>query len=162
AFELGVASVELDPAHTFRAARITSLAVALEVDGPLALGRIAEQEPAPPATAAANELAPPPLPVAPAVRRPRFTPQPVVAHAPVEAQEPILPLPDTHAFRRRAAQVAKLLGARLPEGSTALVSGLSIELRGRGEKLAMGPGPMTLERRGDKVHFAFAGGTARP
>jgi hypothetical protein len=71
------------------------------------------------------------------------------------SDEPVLPLPDLHAARRRIGALTRLLGERIPDGSKIDIAGLAARLDVGGEPVAFGPGPFTLERRGDRVHLTF-------
>lgn len=105
--------------------------------------------------------APPPLPVVLPSRR-RGAPARPAAPTPDGNAAPLLPLPDLHALRARAAAVAALLAARLPEGALVEVDGLELSLGVRGDKIALGPGPFRLARTHDEVSLSFATGEAAP
>jgi hypothetical protein len=113
----------------------------------------------------AAEPAPPPLP--PAVGKGKKGALAKVAGtvAPAASDEPILPLPDLHAARQRIAAIATAFGARIPDGTKVEIGGLRAKLDVGGEPVAFGPGPFTLERRGEAIHLGFssdkptAGGT---
>lgn len=78
--------------------------------------------------------------------------------------EPVLPLPDLHALRRRIATMAATIVKRVPDGSKVDIGGLEVKLDVGGEPFAFGPGPFTMGRRGDIVHLTFAsenGGAAQ-
>ena len=127
------------------------------------------QEPAPaaasspkaPATGGAEPL-PPPLPPPVTLNGKGKKTQPVKAAkaagavVDVASDEPVLPLPDLHALRARIAALASTFGARVPDGSKFDIGGLSVKLDLAGEPFAFGPGPFTMERRGDLVRLTFA------
>jgi hypothetical protein len=73
-----------------------------------------------------------------------------------QSDEPVLPLPDLHAARQRIAVLASTFGAKVPDGTKIDVGGLSAKLDVGGEPVAFGPGPFTLERRGESIHLGFS------
>lgn len=106
---------------------------------------------------AAVEPAPPPLP--PPTKRgagAKATPAAAVAAVTAEPEEPVLPLPDLHALRTRIATYATALGARVPDGTSVDVGGLSAKLDVGGEPVALGPGAFSLARRGSVIRVTFA------
>jgi hypothetical protein len=79
---------------------------------------------------------------------------------PTEPQPPLLHLPELHLWRAAAANLGAALAARLPEGGSVEVGGLSISLRKGGEALSLGPGPLTARRASDRVDVDFSTGPA--
>lgn len=102
------------------------------------------------------EPAPPPLPPVVARKGGKGPPPKVAkAAAPEVTDEPVLPLPDLHALRAKIAALATTAGNRVPDGTKVDIGGLAVKLDVGGEPFAFGPGPFTLERKGDRIFLAF-------
>lgn len=111
---------------------------------------------APPTTTTA-EPAPPPLPPVVARKGKGAPPKPLKAIVVDTPDEPVLPLPDLHALRQKIAAFATTTASRVPDGTKVDIGGLAVKVDA-GEKsdpFVFGPGPFTLERRGDRVFLAF-------
>ncbi len=156
------------PLHKGLHADVTGGEIELGADG--ALRRVAAdalaivqssdktEAPAPPKTAApAADPAPPPLP---ALTKGKPKPKPVAPAAPPVDDEPVLPLPDLHALRGRIGVAATALAEKIPDGTKVDIKGLSAKVDVGGEPVAVGPGPFTLERVGDRVKLAFVAPSA--
>ena len=150
AVEVATLSVELDAKGTLVRAKSTRMQ--LSYDFPA--------QPDAPAAPAVSPLdpAPPPLPVVAPSKKKGRVPAPVPA-SPI-ASTPLLPLPDLHALRQKAAAVAAALASRLPEGGLVEVDGLELSLGIRGDRIALGPGPFRVERTTEDVRVSFATGDA--
>jgi hypothetical protein len=115
------------------------------------------------AKTSAGDLGPPPLP-APAARGQKKGPRPASADDPsalqtVEASAPLVPLPDLHGLRAAAASLASLLTQRLPIGTAVSIDGLKLRLQhGDDERISLGPGPLNVERRENRVEVTFSTG----
>lgn len=110
---------------------------------------------APPPTTTA-EPAPPPLPAVVARKGKGPPPKPVKLAVDEPKDEPVLPLPDLHALRTKIATFAASTASRVPDGTKVDLGGLAVKLDIGGEPFAFGPGPFTLERRGDRIFLAFS------
>ncbi len=145
--------VELGPDGVARRVAATSVTIGQEPSKtPAAASK-------PSTTGASDPLPPPPPPLPQAGGRARGgKAQPVKVKTAVEptADEPVLPLPDLHALRARIATLASTMGNRIPDGSKVDLAGLSVKIDIGGEPFAFGPGPFTMERRGDMVRLTFA------
>src|SRR5262249_29152636 len=145
--ELATLSAELDGALLLKSGKAARLAITYELPN-------TPDAPAAPAAAGAGDPAPPPLPVVlPSAKRKGRAPPPTPP-APVDTT-PLLPLPDVHALRKRAGTIAATLADRMPEGGLLSVDGLELQLGVRGDKIALGPGPLTIERTHANVRVAF-------
>ncbi len=148
--EIDGAEAELAPDGAPR--RLAATAVRLAHEPPRASTPAATNAPAP-----ANEPAPPPLPSI--VKRASKGALPAKASAAAvvsEPEEPVLPLPDLHALRARIAAITTTIGARVADGTTVDVAGLSAKLDVGGEPVALGPGAFTLARHADVIKVTFA------
>lgn len=151
--------VELGPDGVARRVTATSVTVGREGDKHAATA-------AKPTAAPSAEPAPPPLPPPSTLaakgrgkaQPAKATAKNAAAAAAAEAapDEPVLPLPDLHALRARIAATAAMVGARVPDGSKVDIGGLSVKLDVGGEPFAFGPGPFTMERRGEVVRLTFS------
>lgn len=135
------------------APRIAATNVTIAYEPPKAAPNAA----APPTTATA-EPAPPPLPPVLA-RKGKGPPPKLVKAAVVEdaKDEPVLPLPDLHALRQKIAAFATTTASRVPDGTKVDIGGLAVKIDAgdKSDPFAFGPGPFTLERRGDRVFLGF-------
>jgi hypothetical protein len=147
--------VELGPDGVARRVSATSVTVGQEPSQRAASA-------AKPSVAAGADPTPPPLPPpSPLVAKgrgkaPAGKGVKVLASPEITADEPVLPLPDLHALRARIAAAASTFGTRIPDGSKVDIGGLSVTLDVGGEPFAFGPGPFTMERKGDTVRLTFA------
>jgi hypothetical protein len=103
-------------------------------------------------------IEPPPLPLVVANGKKGAKGQPVVAApAPAESTEPLLPLPDLHVLRARAALLAKTLAARLEDDSSVAIDGLAFHFERAGaQPLTLGPGACTLARHANGVEIEYS------
>ncbi len=148
--EIEGADIELAPDGAPR--RLAATAVRVVHEPPRAATTTAANTPAP-----VNEPAPPPLPSLVKRTAKGAAPAKAPAAAAVEVpEEPVLPLPDLHALRARIAAIATTIGARVADGTTVDVGGLSAKLDVGGEPVALGPGAFTLARRADVIKVTFA------
>ena len=149
--DAAAASVDLDRDANLRSARVNTVQVRYEL-------RV-DQEPGAPPNPGASDPVPPPLPAAVERRRSSRVPPsapfipPVALAAPAT---PLVPLPDVHALRAHMANAATLLGGRVPEGGSVTIDGLSLQLAVRGDRISLGPGPLTVERHAEQIHLTFA------
>ena len=94
-------------------------------------------------------------------------PIPLVAHkhghAPAAAEpfHPMVKLPDLHVLRAMLQNVGRQLEDRAPDGMKVDLDALTIELSRGGEKLELGPGKVTAERRGGELACDFSAGTGQ-
>jgi hypothetical protein len=110
----------------------------------------------PPAT---GDLAPPPLPTAPAKGRRKGAKATEEAAPTAEASVPLLPMPNLQSWRASAAVLATLMTQRLPEGATVTIEGVRLRLEEGGEeRISLGPGPLEVEREGARVEVTFSTG----
>ncbi len=133
------ASVDFDPSWALRSAKLGT------VEASLQLAQASSSPASPPPTGADLPLPPPPanaharnLPSSP------------------EAGEPLLRLPSPRALRAEVGSLASLLADHLPESSSVQVDGLSLRLRGSGEHLTLGPGPVAVSRAAGHIEVAFS------
>ncbi len=93
---------------------------------------------------------PPPRPLAPRAK----------GHArKSKAEEPFhppLPLPDLHAWRARLRYLAQRAGGHFPEGAKVDIDGLTVEVVRGKEKLAVGPGPVTITRHDAEIALDYS------
>lgn len=108
------------------------------------------------ASSASASTEPPPPPLPPVTRRgkraPKVTPAPVA----VARGERLVPLPDPKALRAKVGALAGAGLSRLPDGLRVSIRGLEARVDLEGEPIALGPGPLSVERSGDGVHVAFS------
>jgi len=133
--------------------RVGATAMTISHEPPRAAPTPASSEPG------AAEPAPPPLPTLAAGKTRGRTVAAAKTKAPPPpapaSDEPVLPLPDLHALRARIASLAATTASRVPDGTKVDIGGLAVKVDIGGEPFAFGPGPFTLERRGDRVHLSF-------
>lgn len=114
-----------------------------------------------PIAASTAEPLPPPLPVLPSKRGAKANTRPSAPVTPAPPSAPVLPFPDLHALRGRIATAVGAFASRIPEGFSVEIAGLSAKLDVGGEPMAFGPGKLTLDRRGDRLHLGFASADAK-
>ena len=70
---------------------------------------------------------------------------------------PLLPLPDLHELRTRAAAVASALSGRIPDGADLTVVAMTWKIArdGEHEPLTIGPGPLEVTRGGGRFEVKF-------
>jgi len=144
--------VELAPGTEAGARRISATSLALGYRVPKSSTTVTSS-----AVNGVAEPAPPPLPTAAKGRKAKAPGKPPAPAAPAEEtrDEPVLPLPDLHALRGKIGALAATLGTRIPDGTRVDVGGLSVDLDVGGDPISFGPGPFTLERRGESLRVAF-------
>jgi hypothetical protein len=147
--DVASASINLDPTGALRTGNAERVQLVYEVP-PNASDPVA-------APVSPLEPPPPPLPVVVAAKRGRH-PAPPPSIPPPETDPPQVPLPDLHAMRARAGTLATLVAARMPEGSSIQVAGLELQLAVRGDRIALGPGPLAVERSAERVRVSFSTG----
>ncbi len=79
---------------------------------------------------------------------------PVTRRAAESAGGPLFVLPDLRVLRDRAVTVATRLSAKLPEGASVDVDGLSLEMGGA-RPLTLGPGPVRVVHSADALDVDF-------
>ncbi len=152
---LGEFSADFDPRAALRTAKAARAQISYDVPMPSDTTTSAAQ-------INGADPAPPPLPVALPSKKKGKTVVPSPTTQATDEGAPLLPLPDLHALRQKAAMAAAALASRVPEGSLVAVDGLELELAARGDKIALGPGPFSLEHRNGQIRVSFATGDAEP
>ncbi len=138
--EVGKADLGLDGAGHVQGIRLGVAALGLELSAPPG-----GPEPAAPATGEPPAL-PPPL------DRHKGPPLPAVTDASV----PLLNLPELHLVRAAVASATAELASRLPQGGFVEIGGLSLAIQKGGERLSIGPGPLTVRRMGERIAIDFS------
>lgn len=146
--ELAGGEVELGGEGAPRRISAASLVVGYEV------ARAAAAEPKPGASNV--EPAPPPLPSVTRDKKVRAATKEVPKPQEAASDEPVLSLPDLHAARARIAGIATAFGTKVPDGTTIDIRGLSAKLDVGGEPVAFGPGPLSVQRQGDRIRLGFS------
>jgi len=123
---------------------------------------------APPAPATTADPAPPPLPLAvapsPAGKRGRparstgatKSVSPASLSSPAEASPPLLPVPDIHRLRARAALLTKVAAPRIAPDAAARIDGLSLRYESGNAPLTVGPGPASVTHEPDQLAIEFS------
>jgi hypothetical protein len=114
----------------------------------------------------ATSSAGPPPPAVLAVRSPPQHPRPGGAPAggrtpppkTPDPASPLVPLPDLHAIRGRAAALATLLSDHVPEGAEASVDSMTWKITPEDERVAftIGPGPLFFTRSPSRFEVRFS------
>ncbi len=140
---LAGASTELEGGK-LKSAHVGSARVALALDAigiaPRAIGTAPPEPPPPPPTAAHKR-----------------------GHAAADAEpfHPIVKLPNLHTLRAILQNIGREVGDRAPEGLHVELDGLIVELSRGAERLELGPGKVTIERRGSELACDFSTGTGQ-
>jgi hypothetical protein len=108
------------------------------------------------ATSASASAEPPPPPLPPITRRGKRAAK--IAPPPVSVARGarLVPMPDPKALRAKVGALASAGLSRLPDGLRVSIRGLEARVDLEGESIALGPGPLSVERSGDGVHVAFS------
>jgi hypothetical protein len=151
--DLGDAAVDLDAQGDLVRAHASSALIAWA--GPSSMpadtppSEAARPEPSPPAKPADVQV----VAVRATPAKPRSQPPPIVAPS-----EPLLPLPDLHGLRSKAASLAALLALRVPEGAEASVDAMTWRIGEDGDRrsVTIGPGPALLTRTPSRFEARFS------
>ncbi len=93
----------------------------------------------------------PPPPPSPPTKRGAKTAEPTVFH-------PIVPMPDLHIARALVQRLARRVADRTPEGFRLVIDAVTIAVERGKEKLELGPGSATFERRASELATDFSAG----
>lgn len=150
AVEVAGLTVDADAELALRSLRAAAVTVSAETKKPeLATARPVRDE--------ARDPTPPPLPLAAAGKRSGKN----VKAAGLRVEGPIerpftLPMPDLRGQAARLSVVEKALGKRLPEGATVDIKAMRVAVKAGGDTVTLGPGPLAVVRRPDRVHVSFS------
>jgi hypothetical protein len=147
---LGVVSVDLSLGGALKSTHAGS--VELGWDVPLR----ADAAPSGAQGSSSNDPAPPPLPLIAAARRGKMKLAQAAPPAQAAPDEPLVALPDLHAARARLAAVAKMIAERVPDGGEVSIDGLSLRIGTGKDRVALGPGPLSIAQRDKKIHLSFS------
>lgn len=84
--------------------------------------------------------------------------EPAAPKQPVNPGAPLLPLPDLHELRTKAAAVASAMSGHIPDGANLAVVAMTWKIArdGEHEPLTIGPGPLEVTRGGGHFEVKFA------
>lgn len=164
---VSVDAAALELAHAPHSVRLAGAHLELSPDGkPRVLdaeratitASMPKRDAAPRGVGTVPEPTPPPLPPVTRKRRGKRG----EAHAASAAAQTapsgarLVPLPDPKKLRARVRALASTALSQLPEGLRVSVRGLDAKLDVEGEPIALGPGPLVVERRADRVTLSFS------
>src|SRR6185312_15666445 len=83
------------------------------------------------------------------------------AAAETEPFHPLVPMPNLHELRAMIQNVGRQIADRAPDGLRVDLDALTVEITRGAEKLELGPGKVTVERKGGELASEFSAGSGQ-
>ncbi|WP_394844697.1 transglycosylase domain-containing protein [Pendulispora brunnea] len=154
--ELGEAGARFSKEGALAEAQAARVAVDLVARAPMEATPKPAAAPAEPVPAPAQREDPSPRSRRSASARAKGTPPPAAVPEPAQDATPLLSLPDLHAMRARLGLLAKGLAKHWEPEASLRVDGLSFRWGRDADRLTVGPGPVSIARRGDRLLVEFS------